>query len=583
MQFPEFGYISCSNIEHMQKGNYTKYTGILLLFFSLALAGNVLWSQNTTPTKPKLVVGIVVDQMRFDYLYKFRDKYDEGGFNRIMREGFNFKNTQFNYTPTVTAAGHASIYTGTTPANHGIISNSWYDRKEKQVVSNVSDPSVTIVGSQIPDTIGLSPKNMLTTTLGDQLRLGTNFQSKVFSVSLKDRGAILPGGHTANAAFWHDWQTSPGYFVSSSYYMDQLPNWVAEFNTKNKCDAYLDTSWETLYPIVKYTESTRDDTNYERIIGGKPRPTFPYDFKELRERFREIGAEYQLIWASPAGNILLTEFAMEVIKNEELGRDSIPDLISISYSTPDVIGHTFGPNSVEMEDIYLRLDRNIATLLKYLDQSVGENNYVLFLTSDHGVMPVPSYLKDQKLPSGIAAVNILKTVLGNYLKREYGHADLIESFSNEQVYFNRQLVEEHKINMEEMQLKAANYLMRQPGVHRALTRAQLLGDHYTDGTASYVQKGFNPGRSGDVVIAFKPGYIQDLTPGMTVEKMKGTTHGSNYAYDTHVPMLWMGANIPIGESIRKVSVTDIAPSLAMFLNLQLPNGSTGDPLYELFE
>jgi len=549
----------------------------VLIFFGVMLQGQ------TPSEKPKLVVGIVVDQMRADYLYKYEDMYGEGGFKRLMREGFNFKNAQYNYVVTETAPGHASIYTGTTPATHGIIGNSWYDRKQNDLVGNVGDSTMTIVGSDIPNANGLSPHRLLCTTLGDELRQGINFKSKVISISLKDRGAILPGGRAANAAYWHDWVSSPGYFVSSSYYMKDLPRWVKNFNKADKSDAYLNTQWETLYPIEKYTQSATDDNNYEPAIGGKSSPTFPYDFKAMRERYKEAGAEYQLIWVSPAGNSLLTEFAIEALKQEKLGQDEYPDLLAVSYSATDVAGHTFGPQSVEVQDMYLRLDQNIEEFLKALDQEVGVGNYTLFLTADHAAIPNAQFSNDHKLPAGIAPITTYQFALANFLNNKYDQQNLLEEFNYEQVYLDQDLILKSGLDLSSVQRSAADFLLTQDGIVGALTAHEMQSTDYKDGARQKIQNGYHPKRSGDIILSFLPGYIQNTRAGMKVEMIKGTTHGSGYNYDSHVPLLWMGQGIPTGDSVREVNVTDIAPSLAMILNLQLPSGSNGKPLQELFE
>ncbi|MGB5461634.1 MAG: alkaline phosphatase PafA [Eudoraea sp.] len=550
---------------------------ITALFF---LNGYITRSQ---ADKPKLVVGIVVDQMRFDHLYKYQERFSNGGFKRLMRDGFNYKNTQYNYIPTVTAAGHASIYTGTTPSAHGIIGNTWYQRSSKQVITNIGDSNELIVGTTDVNSYGASPRNLLTTTITDQLRIGTNFRAKVISVSLKDRGAILPGGHAANAAYWHDWKSSPGYFVSSSYYMDELPKWVNSFNKLEKSNSYLSDSWSTLYPIESYTASAPDDNNYERALGGKTSATFPYDYKSMRERYREIGAEFQLIWVTPAGNSLLTDFAIEAIKSEGLGTDDITDFINISYSVPDVIGHTFGPQSVEFEDVILRLDRDIENLLKSLDATVGTGNYLLFLTSDHGSVPVASYLADHKLPAGLAHINQYETALLTHLNSKYGTNQWIENFDGEAVYLNRDVIKQKKLSLRAVQQEAADFLITLDEVTGALTASDLQSQSYSYGMKQMLQNGYHSKRSGDVLLIFKPGFIQNLDPRITMQKIKGTTHGSGYAYDTHVPMLWFGNSIPKGKSVRKVSVIDIAPSIAQILNIPYPSGTSGEPLIELFE
>ena len=548
-----------------------------LLFFN----GYLLRSQSD---KPKLVVGIVVDQMRFDHLYKYQERFSNGGFKRIMQEGFNYKNTQYNYIPTVTAAGHASIYTGTTPATHGIIGNTWYQRSSKQIITNIGDSNELIVGTTTVNSYGASPRNLLTTTITDQLRMGTNFRAKVISVSLKDRGAILPGGNAANAAYWHDWKSSPGYFVSSSYYMDELPNWVTKFNQSEKSDSYLTDSWSTLYPIESYTMSAPDDNNYERAIAGKTSATFPYDYKSMRERYKTIGAEFQLVWVTPVGNSLLTDFAIEAIKNEGLGTDDVTDFINISYSVPDVIGHTFGPQSVEFEDVILRLDRDIENLLKSLDATVGTGNYLLFLTSDHGSVPVASYLADNKLPTGIANIIKYDAALLSHLNTKYGTNQWIEHFDGESVYLNHDLIKQKKLSLRAVQQEAADFLITLEEVTRAVTASDLQSHSYGYGINQKLQKGYHSKRSGDVLLVLKPGFIPSLDQKITtIQQIKGTTHGTGYAYDSHVPMLWFGNSIPKGETVRKVSVTDIAPSLAQFLDIQSPSGTTGEPLIELFE
>lgn len=544
---------------------------------------NFLYGQTGELNKPKLVVGIVVDQMRFDHLYKYQEKYGDGGFKRLLREGFNFKNAHYNYIPTVTAAGHASIYTGTTPAVHGIIGNSWFNRYKNIEIENVEDTTEIIIGSKEGNDKGVSPRNLFSTTISDQLRLGNNFISKVISVSLKDRGAILPGGQTANAAYWHDWQTSPGYFVSSSFYMESLPDWVTTFNTSEKSSKYLDDVWNTLYPIESYTESDIDDNTFERTLRGKSSPTFPYDFRALRKTYKELNAEYQMLWLSPKGNTILTEFAIEAIKYEKLGVDNKTDLINISYSVPDVVGHTFGPQSVELEDIYLRLDKDIEHLLNYLDKTIGKEDYLLFLTSDHGAIPVASYLNKHKLPTGIARVKQYNDSLSNYLNTKYGKNLWIQNFDGESIYLNRNLIIESGLQLRLIQQEVADFLINLEGISIVLTAFQLQNNEYTIGTKAQIQKGYHPKRSGDILLAFKPGFIQNSNSEIELSKVQGTTHGSGYAYDTHVPMLWHGWSISKGESVRKVSITDIAPSLAMLLNLQLPSGSTGSPLEELFK
>jgi len=552
---------------------------LLLLFF----IGYSVYGLAQNPTKPKLVVGIIIDQMRFDQLYKYQDRYGENGFNRLLKEGFNFKNANVNYIPSETAPGHASIYTGTTPAYHGIIGNSWYDRELGGYVGNVSDPNEKIVGSLNGNPNGGSPKNLSATTISDELRLGSNFKSKVISVSLKDRAAILPGGKSANAAYWYDWDSSPGYFVSSSYYMKKVPKWVSQFNKMEKTDAYLNQTWNTLYPLSTYTASALDDNKYEPSLGGKLSPTFPYDFKTMREKVKTSGSEYQLLLVSPAGNSILTEFAIAAIENEELGADDHTDLLNVSYSVTDVIGHTFGPQSVEAEDIYLRLDRNLGELFAALDSKVGQNNYLLFLTADHAAIPVVSYLRDNKLDGDIARTEQYHDNLKAFLEAKYGLGPWIENFDGNQIYLNKKTIDGKKLLLPVIQQEVADFLMTQKGVYLAITAHELKTQTYEEGLRKTIQNGYHPKRSGDVLLTYDSGTIISPNSQMAVERVKGTVHGSGYSYDTHVPLLWMGLGIPHGESVRSVHPIDIAPSLAMFLNLQLPTAAQGKPLNELFD
>ncbi len=543
--------------------------------------GYLLFSQTGAAEKPKLIVGIIVDQMRYDQLYKYQGKFGNGGFKRLLREGFSYENTNYQYIPTLTAPGHASIYTGSFPSYHGIIGNNWYDRKVQNMRENVADSSVTLVGLPEVGISGASPGNLLTTTITDELRAASNFRSKVISMSLKDRGAILPGGHTANAAYWFDWESSPGYFVSSTYYMEQLPTWVQSFNKLEKSDAYLNTTWNTLLPVSEYIESAPDDNLYEPSIGGKSKPVFPYEFKTLREKYKSRNAEYQLMLISPDGNTILTDFAMEAVKNEKLGEDDITDVLAMSFSVTDAVGHTFGPQSVELQDVYLRLDKNIETLLNFLDQRVGKGAYLVFLTADHGVLPVVSYSQHQKIPSGVARITTYTDQLSNYLNGQFGNQPWISHFQEDQIYLNHKLISEKKLHLKEFQEKVAGFMMAQDGVHGALTAYQLQTQDFSRGSSSMLQNGFLPARSGDILLTYHPGVVINANSEIETTAVKGTTHGSGYSYDTHVPLLFFGWAIPHGTSARPVAPTDISPSLAMLLKINFPSGNVGIPLTEI--
>lgn len=555
----------------------------LFYFLLFSLLGFTLKSVAQTNPKPKLLVGIVIDQMRADYLYKYQSRYGEDGFKRLLREGFNFKNTNVNYIPSETAPGHASIYTGTTPAYHGIIGNSWYDRLTESVTGNVSDTDEQIVGSVAENAYGVSPKKMMSSTITDELKLASNFKAKVISISIKDRGAILPGGKTADAAYWHDWESSPGYFVSSSFYMKKVPNWVSKFNTLEKSNSYLNENWSTLYPIDTYTASAADDNTFEPSLGGKSSPTFPYDFKSMREKYKSKGTEFQLLWISPKGNTLLTEFAITALQEENMGMDDVTDFLTISYSVPDVVGHTFGPQSVEMEDIFLRLDQDLAKLLTALDTKVGKGKYTLFLTSDHGAIQNVSLLKENKINAAVARTTGDARQLEGFLDKKYGNGSWVEAVNGNNLYLKKSTIDENKLTIPVVQKEAVNFLITLPEVSIALTANDLQTHVYVEGIRKTIQNGYYAKRSGDVLVTYTSGTIIHPKPNIALENVNGTVHGSEYTYDTQVPMVWMGVGIPQGESVRAVNPIDIAPSLSMLLNIPLPSASQGKPLVELFE
>ncbi|MFY0603074.1 MAG: alkaline phosphatase family protein [Flavobacteriaceae bacterium] len=562
---------------------YFSFVPIFLTVF-LFLNNEPLIGQTKGGKKSKLIVAITIDQMRFDQLYKFQDKYSENGFKRLLNDGFVFKNAHYNYIPTVTAAGHASIHTGAAPSMHGIIGNGWFDRVLNREVENIEDSTTVIVGSGKQERIyGASPRRLLTTTISDELKLKTNLKSKVISVSVKDRAAILSGGHLADAVYWYDFKNNTPNMVSSSYYMNSLPTWVQEFNNLKLVDNYLNETWNTVHPIKAYTESIGDDNDHEITLRGKKTPTFPYVFKEIRKEYKKLNAEYRILICTPRSNTLITEFAKKTIINESLGKDDVTDMISIGYSATDVIGHTFGPDSIESEDAFIQLDLELASLLDFLDEKIGKDKYTLFLTSDHGAVPVASYLKKLRLPTGVARIKKNRSELAAFLNKKYGQQEWIQKFDSEHVYFNRNLIQSKNIILSEFQQVAASFLINQKEIKNVLTSFQLQTYQYTD-TRRLVQDGFYEKRSGDLTITFLPGIVQNRNSEILVEEIKGTTHGSGYNYDTHVPLVWFGNRIPKQEvSVRKVTITDIASTIAMLFNFQLPSGNTGSPLRELFK
>lgn len=534
----------------------------------LAIFNLPAFSQTTKSEKPKLVVGIVVDQMRNDYIERFWNHYSEDGFKRLVNNGYRFKNAHFNYVPTYTGPGHASIYTGTTPATHGIIGNNWYDKTIDASVYCAGDTSVQPIGTM--DKAGMmSPHRMTVTTIADENRLATQMRGKTIGVALKDRGAILPAGHTANAAYWFHGMDE-GQWISSSFYMDSLPQWVIEFNNSGKAASYFKT-WNTLYPIETYVESGTDVNKFEGGFKGKETATFPYNLQELRAH----NNNFELLKAVAFGNDLTTDFAIAAIEGEKLGQNNDTDFLTLSYSSTDYVGHNFGVNSKEVQDTYLRLDKNIAQLLQYLDKTVGKDQYMVFLTADHAAVDVPAYLESLKIPAGYFDSRSFRNNIDSLVQKEYGNKNLIKNISNNQLFFNYELLHEININIDSFQQKLSNYILMQDNIYRVYTRQQIVNGAYTKGMDELIKNGFNHKRSGDLIYVLDPSFIS--------YSRTGSTHGSSFMYDTHVPMLFYGKGVKSGSSSRRSEIVDIAPTIAVMLGISFPSGTTGEPLYWMLD
>ena len=516
-----------------------------------------------TNSKPKLVVGIVVDQMRYDYLTRFGSKFGEGGFKRMINEGFNCKNNHYNYIPTYTGPGHASIYTGTTPKYHGIIANNWYSKKEKKTVYCAADDSVSAVGTYSKSE-RMSPRRMLTTTFADENRLFTQMRGKTIGISIKDRGAILPAGHTANAAYWFRGK-GEGNFITSNYYMEDLPEWVKAFNNSGKAESYLKV-WNTLYDISTYTESGPDLNDFEAGFKGKASATFPYDLNALKEK----NSWFDIIKTTPYGNSIVADFAIEAIKNENLGKDDITDVLTVSFSSTDYIGHNFGVNSKEIQDTYLRLDKDLERLFMTLDKEVGKGHYSVFLTADHGAVEVPKYLQSVNIPAGYVNYTDRKKKFREFLEDKYGTANIIENVSNNQIFLNKEKLKELGLNIHDVEQAMVDEQISYLNIAKVYTATAMNTTNFTTGIEALLQNGFNQKRSGDVIIVDD---IAHIAYGRT-----GSTHGSGLSYDTHVPLLFFGAGIKHGETYKKTVIPDIAPTISALLNISFPNGATGDVL-----
>lgn len=539
---------------------------ITSIIFSLILGIGFSFGQSADE-KPKLIIGIVVDQMRQEYLYKYAERYSEGGFKRLMNEGFMMKNGHYNYIPTYTGPGHASVYTGTTPATHGIIGNNWYIKSLNKSIYCAGDSTVTNVGGT-PSNGKISPRNMLTTTITDELRFATNKRSKVVGIAIKDRGASLPAGHLGDA-YWYD--SKNGEFMTSTYYHESLPQWAQEFNAKKIPDTYLTQTWNTHYPIETYKQSIADDNAFEGLFVGKETPTFPYSLQELKAK----NDQYGLLAGTPFGNTLTFDFAYAAIEGEQLGKRGETDFLAVSFSSPDYIGHRFGPSSIEIEDTYLRLDLEMEQFLNFLDKTYGEGSYLIFLSADHGVADIATYMLSERVPAGNINSGFIASQMKTYVQQKYGEGNWILNFSNEQVFLNSALAQDKGINLVDLEDDIASFLLKFSGIKEVYTSTALRNNSFTQTRPALLQNGFNHKSSGELLLILEPGWLAGGA--------KGTSHGTGFTYDTHVPILFFGWKVKHGTSSRYASITDIAPTLSMMLNIRLPNGSDGTPIFEIID
>lgn len=527
-----------------------------LVFSITVLAQNTAGSaasQSSTVKRPKLVVGIVVDQMRWDYLYRYSNRYAEnGGFKRLLNQGFSCENTMIPYTPTVTACGHASIYTGSVPAINGISGNDWWDYNQNKFVYCTEDTVVETVGSNTA--LGqMSPKNLLSTTIGDELKLATNFRSKVIGIAIKDRGAILPAGHSADAAYWYDNKT--GDWITSSYYENSLPAWVKDVNAKKLVDKYYAQDWPLLYAADTYEQSA---------FGRKG---FPRDTKQY------VGKNYSVIAAIPYGNTFTFDMAKAAIAGEKMGTTANTDMIAISLSTPDYIGHAYGPNSVEQEDCFLRLDKDLGEFLDFLDEKLGKGNALVFLTADHGVANMPAFLNEHKIPAGNFDSQRVEEQLSSYLKKKYDGGNIVTGILNYQVYLDRNVMAENKINKEAVYADVIDFLTKNSAIDRAFALDAINQTTLQTRVKEVLTNGYYPSRSGDIQIVLRPQFIDGFLKG-------GSTHGVWNPYDAHIPLVWYGWNIKQGKTHRETYMTDIAATIAAMLSIQMPSGCVGHVIEE---
>jgi predicted AlkP superfamily pyrophosphatase or phosphodiesterase len=541
---------------------------LFLIPFLFAFHAEGQTQAHTGLSRPKLVVGIVVDQMRWDYLYRYYDRYGEGGFKRMINQGFSCENTLINYLPSYTAVGHTCIFTGSVPSIHGIAGNDWTNQLTGKRVYCTDDSTVHTVGAPVSADGRMSPRNLLVSTVTDELRIATNFQSRVVGISLKDRAAILPAGHAANAAFWLD--DASGRFITSTYYMDHLPGWAEKYNNDKNINWLISDGWKTLYPIESYTESDPDNEPYEGKLSGESAPVFPHDIKSAYAR------NHGSFRSTPFGNTLTLDFARAAVEGYGLGQGPATDFLTINCASTDYVGHLFGPNSIEVEDTYLRLDADLASFFSMLDQKVGKGQWLVFLTADHGAANAVGFMQKHHVPADLYSAAELVDTLDKLVQENFGIEKAIRSAENFQIGFDLKKMDESKADFKAVKSLVVDFLKKQPGVAYAVDIDRLGEAPIPEPIKTMIANGYNFKRSGQVQVVFNPGWLETYA-------RTGTTHGSWNPYDTHIPLLFLGWNIHPGSSNTTVHMTDIAPTVAALLHIQMPNGCIGVPIVDLIK
>ncbi|HXB96084.1 MAG TPA: alkaline phosphatase PafA [Puia sp.] len=538
------------------------------LLFSVVILLGLAACQNkhrATVRRPKLVVGIVIDQMRWDYLYRYADRYGEGGFKRLLKQGYSCDNTLIDYLPSFTAVGHTCIFTGSVPAFSGITGNDWVEQTTGQRRYCTDDSTVLAVGADSPGSKEgkMSPRNLLVSTITDELMLSDNFRSKVVGVSLKDRAAILPAGHTGTAAFWL--ADSSGHFITSNYYMTRLPAWADSFNKKEPVRAYVRNKWTTLYPGNTYGHSDTDDQPYEGKFKGDSTTAFPHNldssYKMGKQSFRY----------TPFGNTLTLDFARAAVEGYQMGQGEMTDFLTVNCASTDYVGHMFGINSIETEDTYLRLDRDLASFFDYLDDRLGKDQYLVFLTADHGAAHAIWFSQNHDIPADFWNPQPLVDSLNGLLGRQFGTPHLVDTISNYQVTFSMRTIRDKKLDFHAIKKMAVDWLSQQPGINYAIDMATAGESPIAEPVRHMIMNGYYLPRSGAIQLIPNAGWFE--SHGKT-----GTSHGTWNPYDTHIPLIFMGWGVHPGHTNESVYMTDIAPTVAAFLHIQMPNGCVGKPI-----
>lgn len=539
----------------------------LLLLLSYQMQAQRL--RNLPAEKPSLVVWLVVDQMRYDYISRFNHNFSEGGFNRLIGEGTLCTNAQFNYIFNQPGVGEATLITGSDPETHGIVSEYWYKRLQEQEIHCTADDRFVSVGTT--NNHGQrSPQALSASTLGDEMKLSNELKSKVFSVALEPSSSIVMGGHTADAAYWFDQET--GNWITSNYYTDSLKTWIREFNEKKINETYLEKQWNLLLSTEKYLGCMPDKNDYETGILSEK--TFPYDLYDI-SNLKKRKPNYGVLKFVPYGNNFTKDFAISLIVNENLGKGEYTDMISVGFNSSQEIGLRFGPRSLEVQDNFLRLDRELEHFLSFLDDFVGKEKVLVILTSNYGLADIPQYLSDVKIPADYFNSKSTMQLLKSYLNATYGKGKWVQYYYKQQVFLNRELIEDSDLDIRDVQQKAADFLLQFSGIANTVTATTLQTTNFTDGMFEKMQNSYNQERSGDILINLKPGWVELSN--------RSTDTNTGYTYCTHVPLVFYGWKVGRGRIHDKISMADVAPTISALLEIASPNSATGSVIKDIIK
>jgi predicted AlkP superfamily pyrophosphatase or phosphodiesterase len=529
-----------------------------LRLFCLLLAVLSLAQPNSLAAEhPKLVVTIIVDQMRYDYLERAPERFANEGFRLLIERGAFMTSARYNYFPTITGPGHASYLSGSPPGIHGIIGNDWFDKRTGKEMYCCADTNVVAVGTT--NKSAMSPKNFVGATVADQMRL--HFNSKVISVSMKDRGAILPAGKKPHGAFW--FESKSGNFITSTYYMTNLPQWVVDFNERKIPPTYIGKTWERLHEPNEYLFA--DNAPGEGKLKGATNSMFNHTISTSTNGF-------DVVYDSPFSDELLTHFAIAAIDSEQLGQDSQPDMLCVSYSAMDAIGHTFGPYSHEVQDETFRIDRQLEILFRHIEEKVGLANTYIVLTSDHGVAPTPEFANHMGLDAPRWNAGTFMTNLQTRLEQQFGAGKYFatKKISYGDIFLNHDTLREKQLTLATIAPVIREFALNTGLFLNCYTRDQLLEGRAPGKIGEYYINGYNPERGADLMLVPKPFSLAGTNT-------TGTTHGTVYAYDARIPILFFGRAFKAGRYSDEFYITDIAATLCAALRIEEPPASIGKP------